>query len=223
MTAEEALQQDGTIRALEEGLKTIIFTVDNIVSLNYGIDFYVDQVETEKIDPSASPTTAGLDNQSFNFAVSWRSYQRIRTVFQYTFVCGGAVLAMANVLYIIARKERWTKGAVLRVIFNFLIALGLGLVACVSQNTMGFFNYHTSTWILPTFVFAYLLVFIVNHLTEERRMVSVIAGGLRKGKRQIMPLKRRSKAKENMREADEERHKSASTTNSIAVVATASP
>ncbi|CRJ89184.1 hypothetical protein BN1723_008446 [Verticillium longisporum] len=197
MTAEEALQEDGTIRALEEGLKTIIFTVDNIVSLNYGIDFYVDQVETETIDPSASPTTAGLDNQSFNFA--------------YTFVCGGAVLAMANVLYIIARKERWTKGAVLRVIFNFLVALGLGLVACVSQNTMGFFYYHTSTWILPTFVFAYLLVFIVNHLTGERRMVSVIAGGLRKGKRQIMPLKRRSKDKENMREAGAERDKVAST------------
>ncbi|PNH73417.1 hypothetical protein VD0001_g4164 [Verticillium dahliae] len=88
MTAEEALQEDATIRALEEGLKTIIFTFDNIVSLNYGIDFYVDQVETETIDPSASPTTAGLDNQSFNFAVSWRSYQRTRTVFQYTFVCG---------------------------------------------------------------------------------------------------------------------------------------
>lgn len=138
----------------------IILTLDNIVYAAYGVDFAEAQAE-EATPAAADPELEGL---GFTAGVSQRNYTRFQTLFQYAFVCAGSFLILANILYCIARTEKWNTWAIVRTTINFAIGLGIALVALVSSNLAHLENYHATPWILPTILFAYLIVLTMNHL-----------------------------------------------------------
>ncbi|KAG7138466.1 hypothetical protein HYQ45_004442 [Verticillium longisporum] len=102
-----------------------------------------------------------------NMEVGKRASKRFRTLFQYTFVCAGAFLALSNVLYCIAYMGRWTRWAKVRVTLNFIIAAGIALVACVSQDTAYFNNYNKKPFVLMTMLLPYVVVLVMNHLPHS--------------------------------------------------------
>ncbi|ROT40676.1 hypothetical protein SODALDRAFT_330418 [Sodiomyces alkalinus F11] len=138
----------------------ILLTLDNVVYNAYGVDFVAAQAEEAALP--TDPTEQ--DNQNFLVGVSERNFVRFRTLFQYTFVSAGSFLGLANLLYCISRIEKWNRWAIIRTSINFLIALGIALVTLVSQNFTHLENYRSTPYILPTLLFAYLIVITMNHL-----------------------------------------------------------
>ncbi|KAM0328230.1 hypothetical protein ACHAQA_005639 [Verticillium albo-atrum] len=157
-TAEEVAADPG-ILALDHAIQSVLYTLDNVIFHIFDIDFTEDATEDyTEIDWEND------DHRAFDENLMERSFKRFRTVFQYTFVCAGAFLALSNALYCLAHTEKWHRWAIARATVNFLIAAGIGLVACVSQNNQYLVNYQNTPYILPTLLFAYIFVLVMNHL-----------------------------------------------------------
>ncbi len=69
-----------------------------------------------------------------------------------------------NFLFIASRMKRWTLFNVFRAAVNFLVGLGLALVALIIRSDDSLTNFQGSPWILPTICLTYLIVLVFNHL-----------------------------------------------------------
>ncbi|KAK0383250.1 hypothetical protein NLU13_9163 [Sarocladium strictum] len=158
MTSEAEIEKDKGYRELYGALESIILTLDNTLYNKYGIDYTEDVVNSEGLTDDGQ-----LD--VLQMTINNRSYGRFRVVFQYTFACAGFFLGLANLLSIISRTKRWTWSATTYHLAIFLLALGISLVAAVSQNDEYLMNYQFTPWILPTLLFAYILILATNHVS----------------------------------------------------------
>ncbi|KAM0581175.1 hypothetical protein ACHAQF_008989 [Verticillium nonalfalfae] len=161
--SQEEIDTDPNLVAWDQAATEVLKTLDNLLLQAFDIDF----------TKEATREHAGIkaryigDTAELNMEVGKRASKRFRTLFQYTFVCAGAFLALSNVLYCIAYMGRWTRWAKVRVALNFVIAAGIALVACVSQDTEYFNNYNKKPFVLMTMLMPYVVVLVLNHLPHS--------------------------------------------------------
>ncbi|EEY14967.1 conserved hypothetical protein [Verticillium alfalfae VaMs.102] len=161
--SQEEIDTDPNLAAWGQAAAEVIRTLDNLLLQAFDIDF----------TKEATREHAGIkaryigDTTALNMEVGKRASKRFRTLFQYTFVCAGAFLALSNVLYCIAYMGRWTRWAKVRVTLNFVIAAGIALVACVSQDAEYFNNYNKKPFVLMTMLMPYVVVLVLNHLPHS--------------------------------------------------------
>lgn len=158
MASEEEAQRDPDFRTLWDAIESILLALDNTLYGIYGIDFTKDVVEKAGVTDESE-----LDD--LQMTINTRAYGRFRVVFQYTFVSAGFFLAIANILSIISRTKKWTWSAAIYHSTIFLLALGISLVAAVSQNETYLMDYQSTPWVLPTLLLGYFLILTMNHVS----------------------------------------------------------
>ncbi|KAL2207304.1 hypothetical protein CC79DRAFT_1333100 [Sarocladium strictum] len=156
--SEQDVLKDKEYSALVKATTDIGLALDNILYGTYGIDFTKEVVEDSGI--SDEDEVVGLQQ-----TINQRNYARFRVVFQYTFVCAGFFLALANVLSIISRTKKWTWSASIYHTAIFVLAIGMSLVAAVSQNDVYLMDYQSTPWVLPTLLLSYMLILTMNHVS----------------------------------------------------------
>lgn len=67
-------------------------------------------------------------------------------------------------LTIISRIHPWTPWPIIRIVINFLLAIGVGLVALLYYNSDRALNYLFSPWVLPTIALVWAIVLVLTHI-----------------------------------------------------------
>lgn len=155
---EEDIMNDKDYKGLIKASTDIGYALDNILYGTYGIDFTKQVVEDAGVGDEDA--VVGLQQD-----IHQRNYARFRVVFQYTFVCAGFFLALANILSIISRTKKWTWSASIYHTVIFILAMGMSLVAAVSQNEDYLMDYQSTPWALPTLLLSYMLILTMNHVS----------------------------------------------------------
>lgn len=144
-----------------ESMRSILTSLENSIYNKYGIDYIEDVLESAP--DSDLDSTDGID--AVESMVNVRNLGRFMVVFQYTFVCAGIFLMIANLISIVSRTKRWTISATIYHTVIFLLAGGIGSVAAVSQNESHLMDFQSTPWILPTLLLTYVLILCLNHVS----------------------------------------------------------
>ncbi|KAH7353431.1 hypothetical protein B0T11DRAFT_117630 [Plectosphaerella cucumerina] len=192
-TTENPLEQ------LSKYLNAIFVCLENSLYQSYEVDFIEDTVEafnTTEIHEQFENSTY------FDWAIAQeydhasRVRERFKIVFQYTFICGGIFFAFATLLYMVARRKKWTPWAAAGVFMNFVLSIGIALLAFIGNTTTtkiveaeviaeyiqlsedaengiappkptAYATFVESPGVLPTLLGVYLLVLFVKHMMGD--------------------------------------------------------
>lgn len=189
-TFDSALPVEKTQMDLTSAINTIFISLENSLFQNYDVDFREDTLEhlndTYLLEHFGN-LTAIEKATAYEFDHATRIRERFQTVFQYTFICGGIFFAFSTILYMIARRKKWTPWAVSGIFMNFVLALGIGLLALIGKTTTTeitaatyideFFDnspkptaYDTfarSPYVLPVLLAVYVVVLLVTHMMGD--------------------------------------------------------
>lgn len=162
----QTINADPVIRRATDNWGAVLFLVINVANSELGLDYYEDELLYQGIAGSDSSLAVGT--METEEGVSWRSWYRMRVVFQYTYVCGGAVIGLLAILAIIGRTEKWTRWAVTRTVIALVIGVATALVATISKigGNVPLAKYLLTPLVLPPFAILFLLLLVLHHLPE---------------------------------------------------------
>lgn len=197
-TSPEDITSQADLDRFNGYLYDILIALQNVLYHKYGVDFTSDVDKAFNTTEMIDKYTPLIEEDGGYIYLRDREYdhysrvmERFKIVFQYTFICGSLFSASSSLLYIVARKHRWTPWALIRVAINLLLALAIGLIALVGDTTVtkispqlvvdafndesgnsqlddsAYTRFAETPGVLPTLLGAYIVVLIANHITGD--------------------------------------------------------
>jgi hypothetical protein len=162
----KAAEADPEIEQAIHGWAIMFFMAVNIANSELGLDYYEDELQGQGIGGAESSAVLGTLETEVD--VTYRAFYRMRVVFQYTFACGGAVIGLLAILSAIGRKEKWTRWPVVRTVINLVLAVGVALVAGLTQfgNHVPLARYLLTPLVLPPLTILFFWLLVLHHLPE---------------------------------------------------------
>ncbi|KAK4182467.1 hypothetical protein QBC35DRAFT_169220 [Podospora australis] len=97
-----------------------------------------------------------------------KNWGKFHLVFKYAFIAGGLTLILMNTLFIISRTRGWTPFNYIRKGINYVVGIGLCLVALFARDSSNekMFEYQATPWPLPTLCITFFAILVLNHLPQ---------------------------------------------------------